>query len=54
MSTPHYDIAKSGKVWTVRRVDQTCHIGRLDTRKEALLIARMLAGRRGLVTINGR
>ena len=49
-SAPHYHVAKAGKVWTVTRVDQGAHIGRLDTRREALLVARMLAGWRGTVT----
>ena len=50
----HYDVKKQGKVWTVTRVDQIAHIGRLDTRREAVAVARMLAGWRGRVTVNGK
>jgi hypothetical protein len=47
----HYHVAKSGKAWRVTRVDAPCRIGTVDSRKEALLIARMLAGWRGSVTV---
>jgi hypothetical protein len=40
--------------WSVTRVDAPAHIGRVDTRREAIAIARMLAGWRGTVTVNGR
>jgi hypothetical protein len=47
-----HDRARS--TWLVERIDQAAHIGRVDTRREAILIARMLAGWRGTVTVNGR
>lgn len=48
MSTPR----SSG--WTIERVDQAAHIGRADTRREAVLIARLLASWRGTVNVNGK
>lgn len=49
-TAPHYHVAKDGKTWTVTRLDQPAHIGRVDTRREALLIASMLAGWGGIVS----
>jgi hypothetical protein len=40
--------------WQIVRTDQPAHIGRVDTRREAILIARMLAGWRGSVSVNGK
>lgn len=54
---PHYDVSKHTKLskcWILRRVDQTCHIGLFPTRKSAVMTGQILAGWRGLVTINGR
>jgi hypothetical protein len=51
--TRHYHVEKSrtgAREWTVRRVDQIAHIGRVNTKREAVLIARLLAGPRGVVT----
>jgi hypothetical protein len=52
-SRPHYHVEKSphhARGWTVRRLDQPAHSGRVNSRKEALGIARILAGWNGIVT----
>jgi hypothetical protein len=52
-SRPHYQVEKSpphARGWTVRRLDQPAHVGRVNSRKEALMIARVLAGWNGVVT----
>jgi len=47
----HYRVEKSGKLWQVRRIDQPARIGVVRERKEAVAIARMLAGWRGSVDV---
>jgi hypothetical protein len=52
-SRPHYQVEKSpphARGWLVRRLDQPAHVGRVNSRKEALMIARILAGWNGVVT----
>lgn len=52
---PHYRVHKAlGGFWEITRIDQPCHIGRVKYRKEALAIARLLAGRAGIVTIGAK
>jgi hypothetical protein len=54
MATPHYHVEKTPRGWMVRRIDQPCTIaspGTVKGRREALTMARLLAGWRGLVTI---
>jgi hypothetical protein len=51
---PEYQVRKSPfkrGLWEVTRLDQPCHIGKVKSRKEAIYIARVLAGWRGTVTI---
>ena len=48
----HYLVEKSGKLWQVRRLDQPARIGTVRERKEAVAIARMLAGWRGSVVVD--
>jgi hypothetical protein len=50
---PHYHVSKAGSCWQVSRLDQVAHIGKVNTRREAVQIARMLAGFRGRVTVAG-
>ena len=51
---PHYNVRKVGKVWLIERIDQPCRIGEVTKRSEAICIASLLAGFRGLVTLNGK
>lgn len=46
----HYHVSKVDGAWRVSRVDVPCIIGKVATRGEAMAIARMLAGWRGIVT----
>lgn len=48
---PRYEVRKARGLWEVARLDQPCHVGRVKTRKEALAIARLLAGWRGSVSL---
>jgi hypothetical protein len=54
LTSPHYHVGKRGKFWTVGRIDQVAHVGTVNTRKQALQIARLLAGWRGTVTTGKR
>jgi hypothetical protein len=51
---PHYDVVPHPRLkrWIIMRRDQPCRIGEADSRKQAILIARMLAGWNGRVTVN--
>jgi hypothetical protein len=52
MDKPHYQVRKAlGGFWEITRLDQPCHIGKVKYRKEAIAIARVLAGHSGTVTI---
>jgi len=46
-----YRVSKQGKFWVVTRTDRTAWIGKVQLRREAINIARLLAGRAGTVTV---
>jgi hypothetical protein len=52
----HYHVEKRGKAWRILRLDQPCTIATIkESRRAAIQIARLLAGFRGVVTIeNGK
>lgn len=49
---PHYSVRRWHREWIVVRADTPARIGIVKTRKEAVQIAKLLAGWRGKVTID--